>query len=107
MDSSQPYGRGLLVNLVQQVARDGHHSPFALIGDSPDPEDGFHDFAYEELNKSAGRCAWLVYDTMRNTNDFTTFGWLGPVSDLRYFSMLLAAMRTRKLVFLPSPRNNL
>ena len=104
--STEAFGRRLFVNLVQDRAKHGHNIPFARIARSPDPAQGFRDLSYHELNKSADACARIIEDEVGNVEDFTTFAWLGPVSDLRYFSIVLGAMKTRKKVFLPSPRNS-
>ena len=94
------------MDVVQTRAKRGHHLPFALIANTANPAHGFHPLSYADLNRAADACAWLVHDAMKDTNAFQSFAWMGPVSDLRYFAMVLAAMKTQKKAFLPSPRNS-
>lgn len=104
--ASQDFGRRPFVSIVQDRAKQGHHVPFAIRANAPDPAQGFRDLSYADLDAAANACAWLIDAAMHGTPDFETFGWLGPVSDLRYFSILLGAMKARKKVLFVSPRNS-
>ena len=52
--------------------------------------------------------AWWLEDwrkTFEQCSDYPTFAYIGPF-DLRYFIVLVASMKCRMQVLLPSPRNN-
>lgn len=101
------YGRRPLAAVIQERASNGHTTPFGLVANAADLDNGFTPLSYAQLNAAADACAAIIANTLGNSPDFTSFAWLGSPSDLRYTAMLVAAMKTKKTAFFPSPRNSL
>ncbi|KAK0386750.1 hypothetical protein NLU13_6586 [Sarocladium strictum] len=93
------------IHLLEQRARNGHVRPFAVIPKSKNLSEGFTEVTYEILANAVNRACWWLEDVTGGPKPGTRFSWSGP-NDLRYILLLLAAMKCRYQILLPSPRNS-
>ena len=103
----QPYGRRLLISVVEERASRGHQQPYACLPLSNDPRAGFRDISYQLLKTAIDRCAWFLDEKVGKARNFETLGWMALPSDFRYVLLGFAAMKTGHKIFLPSPRNSM
>ncbi|KAF7133671.1 hypothetical protein CNMCM5793_004969 [Aspergillus hiratsukae] len=58
-----------------------------------------------EVLNAVNKLAWLLEESLGRSSEFETLAYIGPF-DLRYFIILLAAIKVGYKIFLPSPRNS-
>ncbi|KAH8703109.1 putative AMP dependent ligase/synthetase [Talaromyces proteolyticus] len=58
-----------------------------------------------QVNHAVNRVAWLLDDWFGASSDFETLAYIGPF-DLRYYIIVIAAIKVGYKTFLPSPRNS-
>lgn len=100
-------GRELVINVVQQRARDGHHRLYAHLPKGTTPAQGYIDVSYADLLKAIDRTAHFLDDHLGPASDVSTFAWIAHGCDLRYALFMFAAMKTGHRAFFPSPRNSM
>ncbi|KAH8178799.1 male sterility protein [Sarocladium implicatum] len=93
------------IHLLEQRARNGHVRPFAIFPKSKDFSLGFTEVSYELLANAVNRVAWWLEKVTDGPKPGTILSWSGP-SDFRYAVLLLACMKCRYNLLLPSPRNS-
>ncbi|KAK4237128.1 linear gramicidin synthase subunit D [Achaetomium macrosporum] len=97
----------LLPNMVDRLARD---LPHAVYGEWPvlptSYEAGFRSVTYAELANVVNGLAWWLIDQLGHPSQTgEVLAFIGP-NDVRLTALILAAVKTRYVVFFTSPRNS-
>ncbi|KAG9238968.1 hypothetical protein BJ875DRAFT_275589 [Amylocarpus encephaloides] len=106
-DLSGPYDlqRTPFPVLIDHVAKDSPDRTFAIVPRTRDLEDGYQDFTYGELSKAVDRMSWWLDCQLGKATTLETVAYLG-VGDLRYTFLYYAALKTRRMLLLPSNQNS-
>lgn len=87
----------LLPQHVDKLATIASHTrPWALIGRSANPSDGFRSISYAQLSNAVNRAAWWLEANLLAEKD-APCAYLGP-NDIRYAILALATIKTRRKV---------
>ncbi|KAL1838823.1 hypothetical protein VTJ49DRAFT_2180 [Mycothermus thermophilus] len=102
------YGNRLLVNIVDQRAREEPDREWLYIPNSSDPKDGWKKISYKQAANAVNRVAHkLVQLTGKPAKDeFPTVAYIGP-NDVRYLIFTLGAIKAGYKALFISPRNSL
>jgi acyl-CoA synthetase (AMP-forming)/AMP-acid ligase II len=102
------YGQRLLINVVDERARDEPERECYSVPRSSDPKDGWRPVTYKQfanaINHEAHKIAKICDPA--TPGKFPTIAYIGP-SDLRYLVVTLAAVKAGCQALLISPRNSL
>ncbi|KAK3196259.1 putative NRPS-like protein biosynthetic cluster [Lecanicillium sp. MT-2017a] len=105
MASAKPlHGQRLLSHVIDERARDKHPRPFAALPRSTNVKDGFEDISYVRFANAINRAAGWLRDTFGTPDRPETVMYMAPF-DFRYQILALAAVKSRHIMFFPSPRN--
>ncbi|KAI9649088.1 hypothetical protein NHQ30_001655 [Ciborinia camelliae] len=99
------FGRRLLPQLVDEIARSDPRRTFASIPKSANLEEGFVDIDYETFARAVNRCAWLIDEQLKGQGP-TVVLYIGPL-DLRYLVIILGMCKAGHISFLSSHRNSI
>jgi acyl-CoA synthetase (AMP-forming)/AMP-acid ligase II len=99
-------GSHLIVDIVDEVARNDPSRPFAYLPKSSDPQDGWEPVSYREAANGINYIAHqLVRENGRPPADtFPVIAYIGP-NDVRYILFLVGAFKAGYTALFISPRN--
>lgn len=111
VDSPRPdFGRRVIVNVVDDYARNESSRAFAYAPVSSNPKDGWKPITYKELSNAVNHVAHELVQRAKERGlpdeDFPTVAYIGP-SDVRYAIFMLACIKAHHKAFFISPRNSL
>ncbi|KAI9657047.1 MAG: putative NRPS-like protein biosynthetic cluster [Bathelium mastoideum] len=96
----------LLPNIVDHLSRE---TPEALYAEYPKSsltyDEGYRKITYGNLANAINGAAWWLLETWGPPNDHEVLTYIGP-NDLRYVTLILAAVKVGYVLFLTSPRNS-
>jgi acyl-CoA synthetase (AMP-forming)/AMP-acid ligase II len=109
--SPTPYGRRLIVNIVDERARTSPDREWISVPRSSSPSDGWKPITYAEAANAINRVAHKIKETLpadafSDQNDFPTIAYIGP-NDARYLVMTLGAIKAGCQALFISPRNSM
>ncbi|EAQ91806.1 hypothetical protein CHGG_00041 [Chaetomium globosum CBS 148.51] len=104
---SGEFGKRLLVNIVDERAKNEPDREWVSVPKSSDPKDGWKKITYKQAANAVNRVAnKLVASTgVPSQGDFPTVAYIGP-SDVRYLVFALGAVKAGYKALFISPRNS-
>jgi hypothetical protein len=92
--SVESQGKRLLVNIVDELAKENSEAIYAEYPVSPTTyEDGFRKITFPDFSNAINGIAWWLHNTIGPGKNFETLAYIGTL-DLRYPALLLAAVKT-------------
>jgi hypothetical protein len=93
VNSNIPYGERLIVNILDDLARDHPERIYAHLTNSPSEiSKGFHDVTIAQLANAVDYTAWWIDSKIGRSHDFEVLAYMG-VADIRYAIMFFAAIK--------------
>ena len=94
------FGRRLLPDLVDEIARKSPQKVFISLAKTCSPEDGFEDISYKVFSKAINACCWWIESQVgRNYDKQQKPMCSGLMSqDLRHLILALASVKTGYVV---------
>ena len=108
VDGARPkYGQRLLVNIIDERAKNEPNREFISVPRSSSPKDGWRPVTYKQLANAINQAAYKIAERCGPTTPgtFPTIAYIGP-SDARYPVVTLAAVKAGCQALLISPRNS-
>jgi len=105
--TSQPaYGRRLIVNIIDERARDEPDREWCFVPRTSTPSDGWKMITYAEAANAINRVAHRLVETSGTpiSGTFPTVAFIGP-NDVRYLIFALGAVKAGYKALFVSPRN--
>lgn len=99
-----PYGRRLMVDIIDERAKNEPSRPWIMIPRSADPKDGWKAVTFKEAANAINHIAHKIIETSGPPppKTFPTVAYIGP-NDIRYliymFGAIKAGYQVRHLVF--------
>ncbi|KAH8819282.1 putative NRPS-like enzyme [Xylogone sp. PMI_703] len=105
LEEKQPNNQ-LLPAVLKSRAQSNPHGNWAQFPVSDSTyEAGLQTATNIEVHNAVNKIAWLLSDTLGPSVGFETIAYIGPF-DLRYFIVVIAAIKVGYKTLLPSPRNS-
>lgn len=105
-DSPKPYGKRLVPNVIDEVAQsDPDRTCYILPASNDTYAQGSRVLSYSVVANAINKAAWFLEDQLGRSKTHETVAYIGP-NDLRYFLLLIAAIKVGYTLLLPSPRNS-
>jgi acyl-CoA synthetase (AMP-forming)/AMP-acid ligase II len=106
--AQSPYGRRLVVDIVDDVASKDPSRPWLYQPCTSSPKDGWEPITFGQLANAVNYVARIinVNITSKSSTPFPTVSYIGA-SDARYGIVLLACIKAGAQAFFISPRNSL
>ncbi|KAI4143444.1 MAG: hypothetical protein LQ340_006997 [Diploschistes diacapsis] len=106
-EDSTPYGRRLLVSVIDQIAKDDPTKLYVRFPTGSDFSSELRDVTYHDFARAIDKAAWWLKRTVGSGGpNFPTIAYLGPL-DVRYNVLAIAATKASFKPLLPSSRNSL
>jgi thioester reductase-like protein len=100
------FGRRLLPNAIDDLARSEPQRTLYSIPIGSTASDGFRSVTASEFANAVNRAAWFLENALGGKGvNFETLGYMGP-NDIRYFILVLGAVKSGYKLLLSSPRNS-
>ncbi|KAH6614388.1 hypothetical protein B0J18DRAFT_299914 [Chaetomium sp. MPI-SDFR-AT-0129] len=101
------YGKRLLVNIVDERARNEPDREWVSIPNSSDPKDGWKTITYKQAANAIDRVAHKLVDSTGRPakGEFPTVAYIGP-NDVRYLVFVFGAVKAGYQALFVSPRNS-
>ncbi|KAK3936324.1 hypothetical protein QBC46DRAFT_452805 [Diplogelasinospora grovesii] len=101
------YGRRLIINIVDERARNEPDREWISVPRTSKPEDGWKQITYKQAANAINRVAHRIVDTSGRPKegDFPTVAYIGP-NDVRYIVFALGAVKAGYQALFISPRNS-
>ncbi|KAJ5155836.1 NRPS-like enzyme [Penicillium capsulatum] len=96
----------LLPAILDEAARTSPEEEWARFPASEITyEAGFRVVTNRDAANAVNRVAWMLEEKLGRSSNFETIAYIGP-TDIRYYIVVLAAIKVGYKAFLPSPRNS-
>jgi acyl-CoA synthetase (AMP-forming)/AMP-acid ligase II len=101
-DKSIPYGKRLIVQVVDERARTNPERIVGRIAKAADVSKGFTDVTIGDVARATDYMAAWLQERIQKTRDFEPIAYMGP-NDFRYWIMIFAGIKIGNPVRFPKP----
>ncbi|PKS13383.1 hypothetical protein jhhlp_000154 [Lomentospora prolificans] len=101
------YGRRLMIDIIDDHARNSPDRPWILVPRTSDPKDGWKSVTFKEGAKAIDQVAHKISAIAgrRQGKEFPTIAYIGP-NDIRYIIFMFGALKAGYKALFISPRNS-
>lgn len=105
--TSAQYGKRLIPNIIDDLARRDPHQEAFQVPNTSDPQDGWKIVTWKEYANAINHVARRIVEISGQPKDgtFPTIAYIGP-NDARYVVMMVAAIKAGYKALFVSPRNS-
>ncbi|KAK7430449.1 hypothetical protein QQZ08_002968 [Neonectria magnoliae] len=102
-----PYGKRLMINIVDNISGSDPSRPFVFIPRTSNPNDGCEPVTYGQLSQAVDSVAWQIQKTYGPgfQHRIRQIAYIGA-NDVRYPIIVLGCVKAGYQAFLLSPRNS-